>query len=141
MIVIWEKFVIKFGQILEIYLKILKDFKKILIKIWKNLMKFEIFLLSILSALKYLCSKGTFSRFPFSPKAGTVYQKFRGARRMIKLYFKIRGQCPPALPVADPMSQTVYDLCFAWGRNECTSTEQYFERIRVCVSLHCLSIF
>ena len=41
MIVIWEKFV-KFGQILEILLKILKGFKeilrvfkKILIKIWK----------------------------------------------------------------------------------------------------------
>ena len=39
MIVIWEKFVIKFGQILEIYLKIVKVFKKMLIKTWKNLTK------------------------------------------------------------------------------------------------------
>ena len=28
MIVIWEKFVIKFGQILEVYLKILKFLRK-----------------------------------------------------------------------------------------------------------------
>ena len=38
------------------------------------------------------------------------FRNLGGARRMIKLYFKIRGggNAPPALPVADPMK---YSTC------------------------------
>ena len=73
MIVIWEKFVIKFEQILEIYLKILKVFKKISIKIWKNLTKIWNF-----PAIDYFSSKifvfgGNVLSVPPSPGAGTVY--------------------------------------------------------------------
>ena len=80
MIMIWEKFVkvwTNFGnliKILKVVKKILKDFKKILIKIWKKFNeKIQFFLLSILilSALKNLCS-GRGGR-SLGPQAATVY--------------------------------------------------------------------
>ena len=92
----------------------MKVFKKILIKIWKNLTKnWKIFFILILSALKDLCWGATFTRFPLEPLLYCICfsKNLGGARRMIELFFKIRGgNVPPALPVADPMVQWTLTL-------------------------------
>ena len=110
---LFEQNLLKFKQILEIKLKILKVFKKILkvfkkilIKIWKNLTKnwnFSTIDSHSLSSKRFVLGQRS-PGFPWSSYCICFSKKLGGgARRMIELFFKIRGTMSPALPVADPM--------------------------------------
>ena len=67
-------------------------------------MKIFLLLILILSALTNLCSRGRSPSFVRSRYCICYSRNLGGGGRyIIELYFKFRGQCPPALPVADPM--------------------------------------
>ena len=99
MIVCRTKFVnvwTNFGNLIE-------NFNKNLEKFNEKLKFFSTIDSRSLRSKKFVLG-GTFTRFPLELLLYMLLQKFRGARRMIELFFKLGGcNAPPALPVADPM--------------------------------------